>query len=344
MTLKRFFIAILIIFIIIAAALMMALNSWTKTPHGPLDMKVALLLKYIEWKDINLFKEEKTPEEIRKQAADSSKILKDAPYEIKSVKDTAIPGKGNEIPVRMYTPEEPTPLPVVIYFHGGGWFMGDLDSHDNLCRSIAGKSGSVVLSVDYRLAPEHPFPAAFDDAYAALLWTAQNAASIGGDPAKIFVAGDSAGGNLAAVVSLATKERGGPPVKGQVLIYPATNLAELNTPSHAHFGKGYYLTRDYILKFREFYLPNRADWRNPYVSPLLADDLSGLPPAFVITAQFDVLRDEGEAYAERLRQAGVPVKVKRYEGMIHGFVNMERLLGQAEQATDDIADFLKAQY
>ena len=255
---------------------------------------------------------------------------------------TPLPARGGAIPIRRYWAEKSTPSPALLYFHGGGWVMGDLDTHDNVCRALARKTGAVVVSVDYRLAPEHPFPAAFDDAYAALAWVARNAGSINADPDRIFVAGDSAGANLAAAICLAARDRKGPAICGQALAYPATDLSSFDRPSCRHFAEGYYLTLPYMEKFRRRYLPRIEDRANPYASPLLAPDLKGLPPALVITAGFDVLRDEGEAFAHGLRNAGVSVTATRYDDMIHGFLSMDRLFSsQSERAYDEIAGFVR---
>ncbi|MCK5837603.1 MAG: alpha/beta hydrolase, partial [Desulfobacula sp.] len=188
-----------------------------------------------------------------------------------------------------------------------------------------------------------PFPAAFDDSYAALQWTTENSSRFQGDTSRIFVAGDSAGGSLAAAVSLASRDQNGPAIKGQILIYPATDLSSFETDSHIQFGKGYHLTRRYMEKFRGFYLPNPEDWKHVHASPALAGDFSNLPAAFILTSQFDVLRDEGEIYAKLLQDAGVPVKTVRVEGMLHGFFTMGRIFSQLDQSILDIASFIETQ-
>ncbi len=245
------------------------------------------------------------------------------------------------MPVRVYTPEAGGPFPAVIFYHGGGWAQGSVDTHDGLCRIIAKKSGAVVVSVEYRLAPEHVYPAAVNDAYAALLWVAAEGKRLKVDPARIAVAGDSAGGNLAAVVCLMARDRGGPPIAFQALIYPGVNSADLDTESYKMFARGYRLDKSSVEKFIGMYLPDRKDRGAPYASPFLAPSHRRLPPALVITAAFDVLRDEGEAYAKKLAGAGVPARAVRYPGMIHGFVSAPRLLPQAGQATDEIAASLR---
>lgn len=245
------------------------------------------------------------------------------------------------IPVRIYTPESSTPLPVLVYFHGGGWVLGNLDAADNICRSLANGGGCIVVSVDYRLAPEHKFPAAVEDAYAVTNWVAKNAAALHGDSTRIAVGGDSAGGNLAAAVALMARDQGEPSLVYQLLIYPATQYG-FETQSYQEFGQGGFgLTKEEMVWFWHHYLADAADGQNPYASPLLANTLTKLPPACIITAECDVLRDEAEAYAARLQSAGVSVQRHRYDGMIHSFVGMGAVLDQGKQALTDIAAELR---
>jgi acetyl esterase len=257
-----------------------------------------------------------------------------APPEVARVTDLRASGPVGDIPVRAYRPIGATdaePLPALVYFHGGGWTIGDLDTHDVPCRELANLARCAVVSVDYRLAPEHKFPAAFDDAVAATHWVHAHAASLGIDASRLAVGGDSAGGNLAAAVAIAFRDTWGPRLAMQTLIYPATDQAA-NTPSHAAFAEGYLLTRDAIEWFKGNYLrgpEDEADWR---ASPLRAGDFAGLPPAYVITAGFDPLRDEGRAYAERLRAAGVKVTCECFAGMIHGFITMGGAIAAAHHA------------
>ena len=260
-----------------------------------------------------------------------------------SVDDRRIPGPAGEIPVRVYTPEGRVPLPILVYFHGGGFVIGSLDSHDPICRVLAARIPAIVVAVDYRLAPEHPFPAAAEDAYAATRWVAEHAREIGGDSARIAVAGDSAGGNLSAVVSLLARERGGPKVLHQVLIYPVTDFS-FETRSHIDNAEGYLLTRPLMQWFLSHYFSGPTPRTDPRFSVLRAPDLSGLPPATVLTAEFDPLRDEGESYAARLRAAGVPAALTRYDGMIHGFFAQPALFPQAATAIDAVADVLRGAF
>jgi acetyl esterase len=277
------------------------------------------------------------PQEARQAALEGLKPVAGEPEPVARVEDLLVPGEAGQIPVRVYTPQEPGPRPCLVYFHGGGWVVCDLDTHDTVCRALARRAGAVVVAVDYRLAPEHKFPAAVEDCYAATLWTAANAGRLGIDPRRIAVGGDSAGGNLAAVVSLKCRDEAGPALALQVLIYPVTDLQSFDTASYREFAEGYNLTRAEMEWFRAHYLARPEDGAHPYASPLLARDLRGLPPALVITAECDVLRDEGEAYAHRLQQAGVPVTLARYPGMIHPFFSMPGALSQARKALDQVA-------
>ncbi len=257
--------------------------------------------------------------------------------------DRTIPGPGGDIPVRVYTPNGSGPFPCLVYFHGGGWVLGDLPGVNGVCRSLANRASCVVVSVDYRLAPEHKFPAPLDDCFAATQWVAANGAEIGVDPSRIAVAGDSAGGNLAAAVALRAKQEGGPALSYQVLVYPVTNHA-YDTGTYASNGEGKLLTTDMMRWFWDHYLNNDEDGRNPLASPLQATDLSGLPPALVITAEFDPLCEEGEAYAQRLTDAGVAVTSKRYDGQIHAFWQMMAVFPASSEAVDQAAAGLRGAF
>lgn len=240
------------------------------------------------------------------------------------------------IPVRIYEPVD-TVTPCIVFFHGGGWVIGDLETHDGVCRQLAQATGFKVVAVDYRLAPEHPFPAPLDDCYQATQWVVDNADTLGIDSTRIAVCGDSAGGNLSAAVCLKARDNNGPSISFQALIYPVTD-SDFNTGSYRENDDGFMLTRAGMEWFFSHYVgENRALAADPLVVPLQAADLSGLPPACIITAEYDPLRDEGEAYAGRLHQAGVPVMCKRYDGMIHGFFGMTDLVSSAEDAMDLIA-------
>lgn len=262
------------------------------------------------------------------------------PEPVARVENRSIPGPDGQIPLRIYAPEGSGPLPALVFFHGGGFVLCDLDTHDGTCRSLANGAGCVVVAVDYRLAPEHPFPAGLEDCYAAARWVAEHAGEIGADPARIAVAGDSAGGNLSAAVTLLARERGGPALRFQLLIYPVTNC-DFDTDSYRENAEGYFLTTDMMKWFWRQYLRDPADAAQPHASPLRAPDLSGLPPAHVVTAGYDPLRDEGEAYAARLREAGVPLTARRYDGMFHGFFAMTAFLDVAKQAMGEACEALR---
>lgn len=263
------------------------------------------------------------------------------PDPVAAVEDRLIPGPAEDIPIRIYTPQGSGPFPVLVFFHTGGWQVGNLDSQDPLCRRLTNVVGCIVVSVDYRLAPEHPFPAGLQDSFAATQWVASHAPEFQGDPSRIAVVGDSAGANFAAVIALMARDQGGPKLAFQLMMFPSTDF-RLNTPSMEEYAEGYSVTRPMMVWIRNNYLPNPEDWTNPLASPFLASDLSGLPPALIITAEYDPLRDEGEAYGKRLKEAGVSVKVSRYEGMIHDFPDLFEEPGK--QALAEIASALRAAF
>jgi acetyl esterase len=262
-----------------------------------------------------------SPEDARKAFDLLAQLSGLKPEPVAKVEDRLIPGPAGQIAVRVYTPQGNAPFPVLVFFHGGGFVIGSIELYEEFCRALTNGASCIVVSVDYRLAPEHRFPAAVEDCYAATKWVAGNAEVIAGDSTHIAVGGDSAGGNLAAVVALMARDKGTPPLVFQLLMYPTTSFAH-DTLSTQENANGYFLTRDDMLWFRSLYLRSDADRDNPYASPLRARDLRGLPPALVMTAEYDPLRDEGEAYATRLREAGVAVLCTRYNGMIHGFLSL----------------------
>ncbi|MGC8525183.1 MAG: alpha/beta hydrolase [Acidibrevibacterium sp.] len=307
----------------------------------PLDVHAAKVLEMIRLSGRPPY-ETLAPAEARQFSRNARAVLAPEPPEMGAVRDIKI-GEGGAIPARLYRPLGSAPnaaLPALIYFHGGGWVIGDLDTHDVVCRQIANGSGAAVVSVDYRLAPEHKFPAAVEDAIAATAWIAAHGATLGIDTARLAVGGDSAGGNLAAVVALDARDRNGPKLIQQVLVYPATE-STMSHPSHERFAEGLLLTRPTMKWFLGHYLrgaEDLADWR---VSPLRATSLADLPPALVLTAGYDPLCDEGEDYAARLAAAGVPVTRVRVEGMIHGFLTMGKLIPATNEAVAMIAAALK---
>lgn len=265
------------------------------------------------------------------------------PLEVGSVEDRTVPGPGGPIPVRVYRPEGSARPPVLVWFHGGGWVIGDLDTADPTARKLCARADVAVVSVDYRLAPEHPCPAAADDAWAATTWVAAHGQELGVDATRLAVGGDSAGGNLAALVAVRARDEGAPAVAHQLLVYPATDL-RMEHPSITENGEGYFLTEATMRWFRGHYLGDDArhgDPASPHVSPLVADDLAGVAPAQVLTAEYDPLRDEGDAYAARLAEAGVPVDHVPHAGLVHGFFAMGGLAPVADEAVSAAARRLR---
>jgi len=256
------------------------------------------------------------------------------------VEDVNVPGPAGDIPVRVYVPAGDGPFPTVVFFHGGGWVIGDIDSHDVPVRRLANLVPAVVMSVDYRLAPEHPFPAAPQDCYAATVWAAAHAGDYGADGSRLAVAGDSAGGNLAAVVAQMARDQGGPPIAFQLLVYPAVD-ARMTHASITENGDGYLLTKGFMEWFYGHYFTKESDADDPLASPIKASSLADLPPALVLTAEFDPLRDEGEAYAAALEAAGGKASAKRYDGMIHGFFQLGGVVDRNGELMDDCAGALR---
>jgi acetyl esterase len=300
-----------------------------------LDPAIAAILPLLPLRDAATLTPAGAREQLRALAASRSDIPLPQPA---AVADVAIAGAAGPLPARLYRPER-RPAPTVVYFHGGGWVAGDLETHDRQARTLAVELDAVILSVDYRRPPETPFPGAFEDCLAATRWAAAHAAELGGDRARLAVAGDSAGGNLAAAVAQACRDAG-PPLAAQLLVYPAVDAAghyrtaaeNAKYPSRAENATGYFLTLDVMQWFADHYLPTAADAVDWRASPLCAADLRGLPPAVICTAGFDPLRDEGEAYAEALRRADVPVVYYREPTLIHGFIGMGAAAPAAAEA------------
>jgi acetyl esterase len=267
------------------------------------------------------------------------------PVPVGHVENRMVPGAEGEVPARVYWPRQDPrpagrdgaagePLPLIVFFHGGGFVLCDLDTHDAVCRNMANMIDAVVLSVDYRLAPETRYPGGVEDAYAATCWAHAHAAELGGDPERLVVAGDSSGGNFAAVVALMARDRGGPPIAFQLLIYPVADH-DFTSPSYVENGDGYFTTATHMRWYWDQYTGGEQDRNDPYLSPLRARDLSGLPPARVITAEFDPLRDEGEAYATRLAEAGVETTSRRFDGMFHGFFTFSAIFPPGQAANEE---------
>ena len=317
-------------------AAVITVYSWTQTPFGTLHYLAAIGVRLIyEPPDIENYSPAELRERYKQEEPTSTKYLQ---Y-VSSMRDTIVLSAKGEIPIRLYYPSPTDDLPIIVYYHGGGFVFGTLNEYDLLCAKLAHETSALVVSVDYRLAPEHPYPAAAKDAYTALQWVYQNAQSIGGDSTRIAVVGDSAGGNLATVVSLMARDSSQYFIDYQVLLYPATQSIDLTTTSHQNFGEGYGITTRQIDWYIEQYLPNESDRYEAYASPLLANDLGNLPPALVVLAGFDPLKTEGEQYAEKLQAAGVPVRLLTYESMIHGFANIPEF-PQSEELLDEIATAL----
>jgi acetyl esterase len=284
-----------------------------------------------------------SPNDARQLFRETRPASTPTPPEIGAVRNLAADGPGGAIPLRVYRPAgvaAGAPLPGLVYFHGGGWVIGDLDTHDVQCRQLTAEAGITVVAVDYRLAPEHKFPAALDDAWAATRWVVAHGSELGIDARRLAVAGDSAGGNLAAVVALLARDAGGPAISLQVLVYPVTDLGA-ESQSYSDFAEGYMLTRESMRWFTNHYLKSPIEARDWRASPIHAASLAGLPPALVVTAGYDPLRDEGAAYAARLTEAGVRVDYVCYGGMIHGFMPMGRLIDTGNRALSHVAATLR---
>lgn len=293
----------------------------------PLDPQFKTILDYFQsQKSV----QDQTIQELRQMAEAMHKHEK-----IEEGVDTENKEIENGISLRIYTPKEKKSEAVLLFFHGGGWVVGSLETADPLCRSIATQAGIIVISADYRLAPEHKYPFALEDCYQALQWAAKNY----GEEALI-VAGDSAGGNLAAAICHLTRDREGPKLKGQILFYPVL-APDFDSPTYLEFAKNYFLEREDLIWSWDQYLPNAEDRLHPYASPLFSEDLSNLPPAFIITAEFDPLRYEGEAYAAKLQEFHVPVILKRYEGLIHGFLIFDEKVEKSKQALQEICEVIR---
>lgn len=316
-------------------------RDWRETPapNRLIDPEARVYLDWMQALGLPPLAEQ-GPEEARRLSRMRVPMLAGEPEPLERVDDISIPGQVGSIPGRLYAPVRGQTLPALLYMHGGGWVVGDLDSHDSFCRALARRAGCLVLSIDYRLAPEHRFPAAVDDAWAGLEWLHENASSIGADPDRLAVVGDSSGGNLAAVVARRAHERGGPALAAQVLIYPVTNF-DFDTPSYSAAATGYGLTRDSMRWYWEQYLADPHQGSSPDASPLRAGGLSGLAPALVITCELDPLASEGSAYAAALHSAGVRVEHIHEADMIHGYIRMAGAIGRARKSWDDCAHFLR---
>lgn len=313
-------------------------------------MKIPIQLQFLRWyyhRFVEVDYHSMTAAEMRAAleagSAKTKKIINGSVIPVFKTTDRNILGRAGQIPIRIYFPNEKKQLPILTYFHGGGFVIYGLDSHDHVCRRLCRDNEAIVVAVDYRLAPEHKFPAAPEDAYDALVWVSENAASLGGDPDKLAVIGDSAGGNLAAIVSQMARDKNGPTIAAQVLVYPVVD-ARMGHPSIKENGKGNILTEDLMRWFLDHYKNLEADIFNPYMSPLLAEDFSNLPPALVQVAGLDPLRDEGIDYAAHLKAAGNQVQMTTYQGLTHSFFSMPGLSKRCVAAYDEIRGFLAERF
>ncbi|MBW6409600.1 alpha/beta hydrolase [Clostridium weizhouense] len=336
----KFIVGFIFVFII---GLFLVIRNLTETNNGKIDMYVALNLqidKLINPKSI----EEKSIEEIRSYLNMNSKKFSKKSIQFNVIEDKNIEVNSNKIPVRIYKPESDTKLPIIIYSHGGSWIAGNIDTHDNVCRKISQNTKAIVISVDYGLAPEHPFPKGVTDVYNTMEWVYKNAASINGDEKNIALVGDSAGGNITAVVSLMTRDRKIYNIACQVLIYPSTNIFELNTKSWSYFADKFSTSKQEMEKYISLYVPRKEERKKPYVSPLLDENSEGLPNTLVITAEIDPLRDEGEAYGNKLKEMGIDVEMIRFNGVTHGFITMDKITPKADEALKQVSLYLKKEF
>jgi len=335
-------IIVVVIFALIITGIFI-MQTLTKTGDSKINPYVAENLesdKSLNPKSIN----GESIEKIRTGLNMAVTTLSTEPIPFSNIKNITIDVNSEKIPVRIYTPEDGNILPIIIYSHGGSWIAGNLDTHDNVCRKLSQNTKAIVISVDYRLAPENPFPLGLNDVYNVLQWTYKNAKSINGDESHIAIAGDSAGGNLSAAVSLMSKDTNGPYITCQVLIYPSTNIYKLNTQSWSYFSNDLNISTEEMEKYISLYIPEKEDRRIPYASPLLTKDLKGLPDTLVVTAENDPLRDEGEAYGNKLKEAGIQVDFIRINGVIHGFITMDKVTNKADEALSQIYSYLQNEF
>jgi acetyl esterase len=314
---KKGWIIIIGLLVTVMAGFLAMVYRWMQTPNGRLHPYMALINKFSQW-----FIPDLTMENLEAKRRQVLPPVLSLP--LADVTDRTIQGEYGPIPLRIYTPFGEVPFPVVVFFHGGGFVHGSIQSHDPMARRLAVELEAIVVSVDYRLAPEHPFPIGHNDCYTVVCWVAEECASFNGDPARLIVAGDSAGGNMAATVSLHARDEGGPAIALQILIYPSTIMFGDESESRLQFV-GYLLTEADMKTYHSWYIADTGLGDHPYASPLLAPDLSLLPPAYIMTAAMDPLRDQGKAYADRLREADIPVVYRNFDGMIHAFMSFEFL-------------------
>lgn len=332
----------ILFFILLLLSACATINSTDYDGYEKLDFRVAIALRFMKSNEdsVTTNPNSVSVEEIRESSNASAIKYRGTLVKIEKVNDMSIRGPEGDIPIRIYTPNKSRDLPIIVFCHGGGWVTMNLETHDNICRKLSKKAEAIVVSVDYRLAPENPFPAGLNDAYAVLEWVSKNGASISGDQSKIIVAGDSSGGNIAAALCLKARDNNGPKISHQVLIYPAMDLSRMDRDSYQRYSDGYLLTKKRMKWFCDQYIENPEELKDPLVSPLLAEDFSNLPPATIINAEIDILLDESKLYAQRLRAAGIKVNRFIIPGMIHGFI-IVNLLKESNDAIEIIAKELK---
>ena len=319
------------------------IKNLIETKNGKINTYIAVNLqldKILNPRSTN----EQSIEEIRERLNNESTKSSKQPIPFSDIKNITVEVNSEKIPVRIYTPEDGDKFPIIIYSHGGSWISGNLDTHDNVCRKLSQNTKAIVISVDYRLAPENHFPAGLNDVYNVLQWTNKNAKSIDGDESHIAIAGDSAGGNLSAAVCLMAKDKNGPRIACQVLIYPSTNIYELNTKSWSDFSNDFNISKEEMEKYISLYVPQKEDRKNPYASPLLVKEFNQLPDTLVITAEIDPLRDEGEAYDNKLKETGIQTEVIRFNGVTHGFITMDKITDKADDALNQISLYLQKEF
>lgn len=313
---------LLICLCIIALGLASIYHFVTYTPYGRIDFSSAVVLRIVNFLNEDRSAFDYKPEEFRRMMDDIMIRNQGKLISIEKVEDRKIPWSNREIPIRVYTPMDKDKLPIILFLHGGGYISGSIETHENLCRKLAKETSAIVVSVGYSLAPEAKFPTPIEEGYAVLNWIEKNAVLLNANQNKIIIAGDSAGATTATAVCMKNRDLSGPAIALQILFYPATDVSSFNTPSHKKFGKGYFLTTESMEWAKSLYLRNEEDVKHPYASPLLADDLTNLPPSIIFTAQFDPISSEGEAYAKKLKEVGNDSQHVHVKGVLHGFASL----------------------
>ncbi|KOF57693.1 MULTISPECIES: alpha/beta hydrolase [Clostridium] len=340
---KKFLKIFLVIVVILTVICFFFIRNLAETGHGKLNTYVALNLqlnKLLNPKPSNNYSSIKGT----RKYLDSQSNKSDTTIPFSNIKNTVININSYKIPVRIYTPQGKGKFPIIIYSHGGFWIAGSVNTHDSVCRKLSKNTNAIVISVNYRLAPENPFPAAVNDIYSVLQWTYKNAESINGDRNRIAIAGDSSGGNLSAAVSLMARDKNGPPIACEALIYPPTNIYKLNSNSWSYYANSAKLSIQDMEKYISLYVPRKEDRKNPYASPLLAKDFRKLPDTLIIVAEIDPLHGEDIAYANKLKNAGIKVKVNVYKGVPHGFITMSKITNKSNEALNDICSYIRKEF